>query len=113
MKHEVLEREGVTVIALEGDVDVTGAPQLRDLLAGSISPGGRILLDLAGVTFVDSSGVGVLVTAHRKAAEAGASFGLASPSATVTRVFELTRTNRLLSIYPTVDEGIAALGRGH
>jgi anti-anti-sigma factor len=109
MRHETRELSGITVIALEGEVDVTGAPELRDLLAGSIVGGARILLDLGGVSFVDSSGVGVLVTAHRKAAEAGAAFGLAGASTTVARVFELTRTNRLLSIYPTVDEGVAAL----
>jgi anti-sigma B factor antagonist len=113
MRHEVLEQSGVTVISLEGDVDVTGAPELRDLLAGTIVPGARILLDLTGVAFVDSSGVGVLVTAHRKAAEAEASFGLAAATPTVSRVFELTRTNRLLSIYPTVSDGVSALaGRG-
>jgi len=109
MKHELREQDGVTVIVLEGDVDVTGAPRLRDLLAGQIAPRTRTLLDLEGVAFVDSSGVGVLVTAHRKAAEAGAAFGLAAASPTVSRVFELTRTNRLLSIYPTVSEGVSAL----
>jgi anti-sigma B factor antagonist len=111
VNHSVREQSGVKVVGLEGDIDVTGAPELRDLLAGLLGEHqARILLDLSDVAFIDSSGVGILVTAHRKADESGASFGLANPSGTVARVFELTRTNRLLRIFPTVDEGVAALG---
>lgn len=110
MKYETRQDSGVTVIEFEGDVDVTVAPDLRDLLAGLVeTAGARVLLDLNGVAFIDSSGVGILVTAHRKAAEAGAFFALGGPSATVSRVFELTRTNRLLEIFPTIEEGVAAL----
>jgi anti-sigma B factor antagonist len=111
VNHSVHEDSGVTVVELEGDVDVGAAPELRDLLAGLVgTPDARVLLDLSAVAFIDSSGVGILVTAHRKAAEAGAAFGLASPSGTVARVFELTRTNRLLEIFPAVEEGVTALG---
>lgn len=111
MNYSTRHESGVTVVDLEGDVDVSGAPELRDLIAGLIAgPTARILLDLSDVAFIDSSGVGILVTAHRKATESGAQFGLASPSGTVARVFELTRTNRLLQIFPTVEEGVAALG---
>jgi anti-sigma B factor antagonist len=110
VNHSVRDEGNVTVVELEGDVDVSGAPMLRDLLAGLIvAPGARVLLDLSHVKFIDSSGVGILVTAHRKAAESGTAFGLASPSGTVARVFELTRTNRLLEIFPTVEEATSAL----
>ena len=110
MKHTVSDESGVTVISLEGPIDVSQAMELRDILGRHLVAGGALLLDLGGTTLIDSSGIGVLVTAHRRAQEAGGRFALAGASANVGRVFELTRTNKLLEIHPTVEEGRAALG---
>lgn len=111
MEHEITDQNGVRVISLRGPVDVSGAMALRELLGQQIdSPAARVLLDLTEVPLIDSSGIGILVTAHRRAAGQGARFGLAGASGTVARVFEMTRTNKLLSLYETVDEGVADLG---
>jgi anti-anti-sigma factor len=110
MEHAVEEREGVSVVRVEGPIDIASAIELRDLLGAQLAgPASRVLLDLSGVTLIDSSGVGVLVTAHRTADTIGARLALAGASATVGRVFELTRTNKLLRIYPSVGEALAAL----
>lgn len=111
MEHDISEQGGVTVVHLHGAVDVSGAMALRDLLGQQIdSPAARVLLDLSDVQLIDSSGIGILVTAHRRADGQGARFGLAGATGTVARVFEMTRTNKLLSIYDTVAEGVADLG---
>ena len=111
MDHEISERGGVRVVHLHGPIDVSRAMELRDLLGAQIdSPAARVLLDLSDVTLIDSSGIGILVTAHRRADGQGARFGLAGAAGTVARVFEMTRTNKLLSLYETVDEGVADLG---
>lgn len=111
MEHDITEHGAVRVVHLHGPVDVSGAMALRDLLGEQIdSPAARILLDLSDVNLIDSSGIGILVTAHRRADGQGARFGLAGATGTVARVFEMTRTNKLLSIYDTVDEGVADLG---
>lgn len=109
MKYTVSEDSGITVIGLEGPIDVSQAMELRDLLGSRLAAGGALLLDLSETTLIDSSGIGVLVTAHRRAEEAGGRFALAGASANVGRVFELTRTNKLLEIHPSVEEGRAAL----
>ena len=110
MEYRVNEDDGVTVLGLEGDIDVSQAPELRDVLGPLVGrEAGRLLLDLTGVRFIDSSGVGLLVTAQRRAAETGSQLVLAGPQPAVTRVFELTRTNRVFRIFPSVDEGRAAL----
>ena len=110
MEHDITERDGVRVVHLHGPVDVSGAMALRDLLGQQIdSPTARVLLDLTDVPLIDSSGIGILVTAHRRADSQGARFGLAGAAGTVARVFEMTRTNKLLSLHDTVDEGVAAL----
>ena len=111
MDHEITERDGIKVVHLHGPIDVSQAMVLRDLLGSQIdSPSARVLLDLTDVALIDSSGIGILVTAHRRADSQGARFGLAGASGTVARVFEMTRTNKLLSIFDTVDEGVAGLG---
>lgn len=110
MEPSLHERDGVTVIALHGAIDVGRALELREVVAGPVAERGRkLLLDLSDVTLVDSSGVGLFVTAHRRAEESGASFALAGLAGPVGRVFALTRTDKLLRIYDTVDEGLAAL----
>lgn len=113
MNHTVDDNDGVRVVHLTGPIDVSRSHELRDLLGQQISgPDARVLVDLTDVTLIDSSGIGVFVTAHRRADAAGAGFGLAGPGANVGRVFELTRTNRLLRIYGTLDEGLQALATG-
>src|SRR5947208_437527 len=110
MEHHIEEQSGVTVIRLSGPIDVSQAIELRDLLGERISgAGAKVLVDLSGVPLIDSSGIGILVTAHRRAAESGAGFAVAGASSSVARVFELTRANKLLRILPTVEEGVAAL----
>jgi anti-anti-sigma factor len=111
VEHEITEQGGVKVVHLHGPIDVSRAMELRDLLGAQIdSAAARVLLDLSDVTLIDSSGIGILVTAHRRADGQGARFALAGATGTVARVFEMTRTNKLLAIHGTVEEGVAALG---
>ncbi len=110
MTDELRQDGDVTVLAPSGAIDVSRALELRDVLAAQVSEAGRrVLVDLSGVTLVDSSGIGIFVTAHRQAEAAGSVFALAGAPGPVGRVFELTRTNKLLRIYDTVADGLAAL----
>jgi anti-sigma B factor antagonist len=112
MDHRIETQEGIKIVRLSGPVDVSQALELRELLGAQIDgPGARVLVDLSDVTLIDSSGIGVMVGAHRRAdgAGAGAAFALAGAGATVARVFSLTRTDRLLRLYDSVPEGVEAL----
>lgn len=113
MEHEISEEHGVRVLHLRGPVDVAAAMGLRDLLGAQVdAPSARVLVDLTEVPLIDSSGIGILITAHRRAVAQGAGFALAGPTPPVARVFEMTRTNKLLSIHETVADGVAALREG-
>jgi anti-sigma B factor antagonist len=110
MDYEIESEDGVKVVHLSGPLDVSQAMQLREVLGEQIDgPAARVLIDLSEVPLIDSSGIGVMVTAHRRADGAGASFALAGAGATVARVFSMTRTDKLLRLYPSVDEGVEAL----
>src|SRR5207248_1310074 len=91
MEHELRTDDGVSIVALRGPVDVASSLALRELLAGAVGQAGaRVLLDLSEVTLIDSSGIGVIVGAHRQAEASGATLVLAAPAGPAARVFELT-----------------------
>ncbi len=110
MEHTTEDLDGVSVIRPLGDIDVTSAIELRAVLAERLSgERPRLVLDLGGVPFVDSSGIGVLVSANRRATQAGGALVLAALGPGVLKVLELTRTIRVFRTAGSVDEAVAEL----
>jgi anti-sigma B factor antagonist len=109
MKHWT-DTVGVAhVVHVEGDIDVSQALELRDALGALIGHGQVVLADLSLVPFIDSSGIGILVTAHRLADQNGGVFALVAPSHEVGLVLRMTRTDRLLKVYDSTESAVAAL----
>ena len=93
------------LVALTGEVDLNTSPQLRARLHEIIEAGfGRLIIDLAGVAYMDSSGVGTLVEFKRKVERQGGSVVLARPQARVRSVFEITQLDKFFTIVASVDE---------
>jgi anti-sigma B factor antagonist len=86
---EIQSGPGGRTLVVRGELDAHAAPSLEERL-GSLSPDTDVTLDLEGVTFVDSSGLRVLISQHRRLADAGARLVVHSPSPAVTRLVELT-----------------------
>jgi anti-anti-sigma factor len=78
--------EGVLIVA-EGELDLLGAPALAAALP--TSGDGAVIVDMAGVGFMDSSGLRALLEARQASLEAGRTFAIARPSPAVVRVLEL------------------------
>lgn len=75
---DVDERDDATVLVVHGEVDVYTASRLRDPLNAALDAGARMLiLDLAGLAFMDSTGLGILVGAWKRATAAGGGLALA------------------------------------
>ncbi len=86
-------------LALVGRLDVHAAADVRLALVDHLAAGsGPLVVDLAGITVVDATGLGVLVGAHRRAGRAGRALVLQDPSPTVARVLLLTRLERVLRV---------------
>ena len=81
---------------MHGELDIATAPELVDLLHRLRHHGHAVTLDLAEVTFMDSTGLTTLMDAHLAAANNGWSFEIRRPSRAVRRVFELAGVTRLL-----------------
>jgi len=107
MKHEVINRQGATIIELKGEVDLENSPAARVLLLKHIENASRVLVDLSAVTYIDSSGVASLVEALQASKKNGTDFALAAASEPTRRVLELARLDKVFRIYDSVEAGLA------
>jgi anti-sigma B factor antagonist len=104
------EADGTDILSPIGEIDVSTAPQLREKLVAYASREGRgLILDLGSVSFIDSTGLGVLVTAFNRLREQDRRFGVVCSSPKILRVLEITGLATLFALYPSVEE---ALGGG-
>ncbi|BCJ49636.1 hypothetical protein Asp14428_11110 [Actinoplanes sp. NBRC 14428] len=101
-----IEREGDTiVVAPEGDVDADNAAVLRQVLQQVVDRRdcARLDIDMSAVTFLDSSGLGMLVAAQRAATANGISLRLRDPGPMVRMVLEVTNLHETLAGEPDAE----------
>ena len=105
----VKDRGAVTIVAPQGDIDMAVADDVRVRLTTLVDRGRvRLVLDLDGVMYIDSSGLGALVTAMKHARAAGGDIKLCGVASDVRALFEMTRLDKVLSIHARCDEAVAA-----
>lgn len=102
--------QNVVVAALQStSLDASNAARFKEEVVGRITAGKPWLIDLAQVAFVDSSGLGALVSCLRQAQEQGCRLGLCSLQKRVVVLFELVRLYRIFDIYETRDVALRTL----
>jgi anti-sigma B factor antagonist len=98
------------VVAPRGELDVGSAPDLAEQLGEVLQAGfARIVIDLRGITFMDSTGLHVVLDAHTASRHAGVDLALIQGPSAVQRLFELTGTTTAMSFIEPED--IEATGR--
>jgi anti-sigma B factor antagonist len=98
-----------TVLEIGGEIDVYTAPRLRARLVELADAGQkRIVIDLARVEFLDSTGLGVLVGAHRRLRIGEGSLGLVCPHERLLKIFRITGLDSVFEIHSSVDDAVAA-----
>lgn len=103
-------RGSTSVALVQGRVDAKTAPQMVEQCLVVRPACGHLVLDLSGVTFLSSSGVGALMVIAEKVKADGGTLRIASPSPAVRTPLELLNLNRFLSIDGSVDDSISAIG---
>jgi anti-sigma B factor antagonist len=99
--------EGRAVVSVIGEVDVDSAPALRERLDQVIDRKAPLLVvDLLGVSFVDSTALGVLIGAFKKCRRDGLIMRLAVVDPRILKIFEITELTDLFPIYPSVDDAV-------
>ena len=97
-----------TVLAVHGDVDISSAPRLREKFVELVTAGSyQIVVDLEGVDFLDSTGLGVLFGALKRLRSGGGDMTVLCTQERVLEVFELTGFSRVV----TVIDSLESLGR--
>lgn len=97
--------DGSLVVRPIGELDLASAPALSAVLLNQPRDGlNSLVLDLSGLTFLDSSGLRVIVAAHRHAVREGYGFSLTSVTPAIARRFKITGLDTLIPIRPTATE---------
>jgi anti-sigma B factor antagonist len=91
-----------TSVRLTGEIDVSTVGQARSLLAEAIEarPGGVVTVDMSDVSFLDSTGIGAIVSALKRARQSDGDLRLEGVQPQVLKVFQLTGLTRALEIEP-------------
>lgn len=99
----VREDSGLLVVDVLGELDVDRAPDLRAELE-ALSSGGAstVVIDLSRTAYIDSTGLGVLVAARKRAVQAGGELRLVCPEPALRKVFEITGVWEYFSIHETL-----------
>jgi anti-sigma B factor antagonist len=111
---ETSSTNGFTIVRLPTRLDAAVADAVRTELVSMLGAAGtKLLLDLSMVQFIDSTGLGVLVTAHKTAVAKDLKFALFALPDPVRAIVEVTRLHSVFDIYPDRDSALAALCHGN
>ncbi len=108
MQVSIDRREGqVAVVTPEGRLDLASASEFKQMLVDTVEAGDRILVvDLSKVPFVDSSGLGALISGMKATRLAGGDLRIAQVGEQARLILELTSLDKVMKIYPTVEEAL-------
>ncbi|WP_460447215.1 STAS domain-containing protein [Angustibacter aerolatus] len=96
------------IVEVGGEIDVYSAPTLRDQLNGLVAAGHHhLIVDMQGVEFLDSTGLGVLVGGLKRVRTHDGTLKLVCSQERVLKVFRITGLTNVFSIHDTVDEALA------
>lgn len=108
-----LLENGIAVVGFTRDsLDASNTKIFRELMAPILAENNRILLDLEDLQFVDSSGLGAMLSCLRAMHNKGGQLALCGMSKPVRTLFELVRMYRIFEIYANRGEALAALAHG-
>jgi anti-anti-sigma factor len=113
LEVDVSRVDGAHLLTVRGELELASALSLVGPLTDVTGDGdGPVLLDLSALTFMDSTGMSVLLNARRRLTRQGRSMAVVCPSGPVRKVFELTNVVDTLRVHPSREAAIAVLDGG-
>jgi anti-anti-sigma factor len=102
--------DGIVVVAITGTADLYTAPELKDLVAqAAMETEAGLVMDLTEATFVDSSGLAVLFTAHRHVERLGGRLVIVNSNRDIANTLAVTGIDTVVSIEPTLTQALQSL----
>lgn len=106
---QVTQVDGVPVVKAAVEVDATNAKDLRSAILAAIGTGTeRLIVDMSDTEFCDSTGLNVLVRAHKRLEEAGGELLLVATEPTLLRIFKVTGMDTMFHLFASLDEALVA-----
>jgi anti-sigma B factor antagonist len=110
LKVQVRKLDNLSIVDCEGDVDLYSSPRLREALMKEIHAGGpSVLVNMADVTYIDSSGIATLVEALQLSRQTKTRFGLFGLQSNARSVLELARLNKVFNIFDNEQEALGKI----
>lgn len=107
LRHETIEQGGTTILKFEGSLDALTVPEVRPEVDRLVDKGGiKVVVDMTGVTTIDSSGVAIIVSLFKRLRALGGAVRVAGVNGQPKEIFHFLRLQQALSIFPTVDEAM-------
>jgi anti-sigma B factor antagonist len=102
------QKDRPNVLPLEGEIDLHVSPEVAQALHAMIAKKPkRVVVDLTKVTYLDSSGLAVLIDGMQKVQEYGGQFALAGVQESVQHILEIARLDQVFRIFPDTDSALA------
>lgn len=107
LRTDVSSLSGWTVVTVHGELDVASAPTLRERLIDLVNEGSnRLILDLDGLDFLDSTGLGSIISALKRARTNDGDLRLVCTQGRIRRLFEITALDKAFPLHASLDEAI-------
>ena len=106
----IVEKIGdIHVLTPEGDrLDASTVHVFKDTLLAELDPASKVIFDLSKLRFIDSTGLGAIVSFLKQSKTAGGSLKLCGMSPAVRKLFELVRVHKIIDIFNTKEETLRA-----
>ncbi|MEU0946867.1 STAS domain-containing protein [Streptomyces canus] len=99
--------EGIRILAVAGEIDYDTCETLRQALDVPATPPPRLVIDMRKVTFMDSTGINLLIAAHQSATDAGGWIRLAAPTSSVMRTIQIVGLDTLIDCHAILREALS------
>jgi anti-sigma B factor antagonist len=109
LELDISQIKDVKILAMSGDrLNAGNAEEFKTTVTPHLGQGGKVVLDISRLVFVDSSGLGAILSCLRKLTQAKGDLKLCGMSKQVRLLFELVRMHRIVDVYNTSKEALAA-----
>ena len=111
LRVETEARDDHALVTATGEIDAATADSVAEAVSAALANGHkRVLLDFTDVTFIDSTGLGVLVKSHRAAEATGATFAVVHPTPQTRKLIRVLGLDQLLHVYDSHEEALRERG---
>jgi anti-sigma B factor antagonist len=106
MKTSFRDQGNVRIVAVEGDVDLNSSGELRKVLFAALSGVNRLVINLGGIHYLDSSGIATLIEVLKECQKTKTEFALFAMSPAVHEVFRLTHVIKIFRVYESEEQAV-------